>query len=202
VRNVHDTIGSNLIEVNNEFESLALENGFYSEELVQKLIGRTSIQDIEEIPEQIRRLFVTAFDVAPEWHIKTQAAFQKYTDNGVSKTVNLPAWATPQDVEKSYMMAYDLNCKGITIYRDSSKSVQILQTVSSQQAPQQTLKAMKEKHEAPQEVQTMTMASLRENAAGYSLVTAKAHPCPECSTAMLALEGCYACPKCNYSKCG
>ncbi len=199
VRNVHDTIGSNLVEVNNEFENLALENGFYSEELVQKLIGRVSIQDIEEIPENIRRLFVTAFDVAPEWHVKTQAAFQKYTDNGVSKTVNLPAWATPQDIEKVYMMAYDLGCKGITIYRDSSKSVQVLQTNNQQH----TLKNVKEKHETDEgKKETMTIAAVKENAMGYSLVMTKENPCPECGTIMVALEGCYTCPKCSYSKCG
>ncbi|MEM3841321.1 MAG: adenosylcobalamin-dependent ribonucleoside-diphosphate reductase, partial [Candidatus Micrarchaeaceae archaeon] len=81
MRNVHDSLGSNLIEVDNEFEKFALEYNFYSESLMKELAGRTSIQDVEEIPEEVRRLFVTAHDIAPEWHVKMQAAFQKYTDN-------------------------------------------------------------------------------------------------------------------------
>ncbi|MGC8680048.1 MAG: ribonucleotide reductase N-terminal alpha domain-containing protein, partial [Candidatus Micrarchaeia archaeon] len=105
LRNVRESLGSSLLEVNNEFEALAVENNFYSEELMQKLAGLTSIQDVEEIPANIRKLFVTAHDIAPEWHVKMQAAFQKYTDSAVSKTINFPNWATPQDIEKAYNLA-------------------------------------------------------------------------------------------------
>jgi len=115
-----------LAEVNPYFETVAKEMGFYSHELMDAIAKKGSIQDLTEIPEEVRNVFVTAHDVSPEWHIKMQAAFQKYTDNAVSKTVNLPGDATVNDVSKVYDMAYDLGCKGVTIYRDGSKENQVL----------------------------------------------------------------------------
>jgi ribonucleoside-diphosphate reductase alpha chain len=202
LRNVRDTIGSNLIEVNNEFETHALEENFYSDELMQQLANKVSIQDVKDIPEKVRKLFVTAYDIAPEWHVKTQAAFQKYTDNGVSKTINFPNWATPQDIERAYSLAWDLNCKGITVYRDASKSVQVLQAVKSDSA-QRSLDSIKNAHLAAESPQVaMTVASLRDNAPTYMLVTAQEEKCPECGNTMIAGSGCFTCPKCAYSKCG
>lgn len=115
-----------LAEVNPYFEAVAKEMGFYSTKLMDKIAKKGSILDIKEIPEHIRKIFVTAHDVTPEWHIRMQAAFQKYTDNAVSKTVNLPSDASPDDVKKVYDMAYKLECKGVTIYRDGSKENQVL----------------------------------------------------------------------------
>ncbi len=202
LRNVRDTIGSNLIEVNNEFESYALEEGFYSEELMQKLANRVSIQDVEEVPERVRKLFETAYDISPEWHVKMQAAFQKYTDNGVSKTINFPSWATPQDIERAYTLAWDLNCKGITVYRDSSKSVQVLQAVKSESA-QRSLDSIKNMHNpAAQDPKTVSVAAVMAGALGYSLITAPEEKCPECGNTMIAGSGCFTCPKCAFSKCG
>ncbi len=124
VRNVMDN--DRLLEVNPYFEKVAKERGFYSKELMEKIVEKGSIQDIEEIPADVKRVFVTAHDIAPEWHVRMQAAFQKYTDNAVSKTVNLPHDATVEDVKKVYDLAYKLKLKGITIYRDGSKQNQVL----------------------------------------------------------------------------
>lgn len=126
VRAVGGSLGHDLVEVSPLFERIAIQEGFYSEDLIKKISQLPSIQNVQEIPADLRRLFVTAFDLLPEWHVRIQAAFQKYTDNAVSKTINFPNSATPYDVEKAYMLAYDLACKGITIYRDGSKSFQVL----------------------------------------------------------------------------
>jgi len=125
IRNVMS--GVQLLEVNPTFERIAEERGFYNRELLTKLSKLGSISKVDEIPEDIRRVFVAAFDVAPEWHVRMQAAFQKYVGNAVSKTVNLPHHATPDDVRKVYLLAYKLRCKGITIYRYGSKAEQVLQ---------------------------------------------------------------------------
>ncbi len=122
--------GDELIEVNPLFERIAYEKGFYSEDLMREIATKGSIQNMHRIPEDIRRIFVTAHDITPEDHIRMQAAFQKYTDNAVSKTVNFPSYATTQDVEKVYLLAYKLGCKGVTIYRDQSRKKQVLNIVS------------------------------------------------------------------------
>jgi len=124
VRTVMDN--DKLMEVNPVFEKAARERGFYRPELMDQVARKGSIHEIEEIPEDVRRVFVTAHDVSSEWHIRMQAAFQKHTDNAVSKTVNLPRDATVEDVRKVYDLAYQLRCKGVTIYRDGSKENQVL----------------------------------------------------------------------------
>jgi ribonucleoside-diphosphate reductase alpha chain len=124
IRNVMDD--DELMEVNPYFEMIARERGFYSKELMERLAKEGTLKRIEEIPTDIKKVFVTAHDISPEWHIKMQAAFQKYTDNAVSKTVNLPHDATPADVLNIYNLAYELGCKGVTIYRDGSKNRQVL----------------------------------------------------------------------------
>jgi len=122
----HVLDGKELLEVNPLFETLAREEGFYSEELMRKIAENGNIQHLKEAPERIRKLFVTAHDISPEDHIRMQAAFQKYTDNAVSKTVNFPHEATVDDVAKVYQLAYELGCKGVTIYRDRSREKQVL----------------------------------------------------------------------------
>jgi len=124
VRNVMDN--DQLLEVNPYFEEVAKERGFYSYELMDTIAKTGTIHEIQEIPEDVRNIFITAHDVSPEWHIRMQAAFQKCTDNAVSKTVNLPHDATVKDVKKVYDLAYELDCKGVTIYRDGSKENQVL----------------------------------------------------------------------------
>lgn len=115
-----------LLEVNPFFEAIAKAREFYSPELMQRIAEHGTIQDMEEIPQDIRNLFVTAHDITPEVHIRMQAAFQKYTDNAVSKTVNFGNGATVADVARVYELAYQLDCKGVTIYRDGSRDQQVL----------------------------------------------------------------------------
>ncbi|MCK4429539.1 MAG: adenosylcobalamin-dependent ribonucleoside-diphosphate reductase [Candidatus Aenigmarchaeota archaeon] len=126
MRNVAGSLGENLVETNRLFEIILKDRGLYNEDIIRKVSGKASIQNVEEIPEGIRKIFVSAHDVSPEWHLRIQAAFQKHTDNAVSKTINLPNTATIQDVEKIYMLAWKMKCKGTTIYRDMSRSEQII----------------------------------------------------------------------------
>ena len=115
-----------LTQVNPFFERLARERGFYSAELVREVGQRGGIRDLEEIPADVCRLFVTAHDIAPEWHIRMQAAYQRHVDNAVSKTANFPHGATEEDIATAYLLAYQLGCKGLTIYRDGSRQEQVL----------------------------------------------------------------------------
>jgi len=121
--------GKMLREEHPLFERIAKERGFYSEELMERISESGSIQGISEIPEDVRKIFVTAHDISPEDHVRMQAAFQKYTDNAVSKTVNLPNTATVADVSAVYKLAYRMGCKGVTIYRDGSRNGQVLTSV-------------------------------------------------------------------------
>jgi ribonucleoside-diphosphate reductase alpha chain len=115
-----------LVYVNRYFERIAKEQGFYSPELMEQVAISGSVQHIDSVPDDVRKVFVVAHDIEPEWHVKIQAAFQRYTDNAVSKTVNFRSDATTKDVENVYMLAYKLGCKGVTIYRDRSRSEQVI----------------------------------------------------------------------------
>jgi len=108
------------------FERVAKERGFWSEELMAEIARRGTCHGVEGVPPEVQRVFVTAHEVAPEWHIRTQAAFQKNTDNGVSKTINLPNEARVDDVADAYRLAYETGCLGITVFRDGCKSEQVL----------------------------------------------------------------------------
>jgi ribonucleoside-diphosphate reductase alpha chain len=122
----HVLDGRELLEINPFFEGLAKQEGFYSEALMRKIAQNGNIQNLQEVPEKVRRLFVTAHDISPEDHIRMQAAFQKYTDNAVSKTVNFYHEAALDDVARVYRLAYNLGCKGVTTYRDGSRAKQVL----------------------------------------------------------------------------
>jgi ribonucleoside-diphosphate reductase alpha chain len=118
--------GTKLIEVNPYFEKIAKERGFWKRELMERIADKGSIQEFEEVPEDIKRLFTTAHDITPHEHIRMQAAFQRYVDNAVSKTVNFPNNATTEDVKEVYLLAYEYGCKGVTVYRDGSREEQVL----------------------------------------------------------------------------
>jgi len=129
VRNVME--GTKLYEVNPHFEKIAKERGFWSKELIEKIAEHGTLQDMDEVPEDVKKAFITAHDISPLDHVRMQAAFQKHVDNAVSKTVNFPHDATKKDVEDVYFLAYGLGCKGLTVYRDGSRDEQVLSTGQS-----------------------------------------------------------------------
>jgi ribonucleoside-diphosphate reductase alpha chain len=120
--------GTPFVEVNPYFEEAAKKGGFYSADLMKKLAEGSHLSDIKGVPDKVKKVFVTAHEITPEWHVKMQAAFQKSTDNAVSKTINFPHEATREDVSHAYMLAYEEGLKGITIYRDRSRDTQVLTT--------------------------------------------------------------------------
>ncbi len=126
VRNVLE--GTKLYEVNPYFEEVAQERGFWSRELIEQIAEKGSIRDFKEVPDDVKKTFITAHDISPVDHIRMQAAFQKHVDNAVSKTVNFPHNASPKDVEDVYLLAFSLECKGVTVYRDGSRDEQVLST--------------------------------------------------------------------------
>lgn len=181
IRNIMDN--TELLEVNPVFEEVAKKEGFYSEELMRQIARKGSIQDIEEIPKNVREIFVTSHDIEPEWHLRMQAVFQKYTDNAVSKTVNFPSHATTKDIEEVFMLAYKLGCKGVTVYRDKSREQQVLNIESVNKGVAESRKP------EPSEVK-QSKSELK-----------KSGKCPECKSKLVFEEGCAKCPNCGYSVC-
>jgi len=118
--------GTALVEVNPLFEAFAQEYGFYSQELMKKIAEKGTVLGLQEVPNWVQEVFTTAQEIAPEWHIRIQAAFQKYTDNAVSKTINFANAATREDIAEAYRLADELHCKGLTVYRDGSREEQVL----------------------------------------------------------------------------
>ncbi len=124
IRNVMDH--THLVETNQILKDRLIAAGLYSDELMHKIVEKGSLAHVDGVPEEIKRVFVCAHDVSPEWHVRMQAAFQAHTDNAVSKTVNFSKSATKEDVAQVYKLAYRLGCKGTTIYRDGSREEQVL----------------------------------------------------------------------------
>lgn len=125
VKNVLD--GEQLIMPDSVFAEIAEERGFYSEGLMKDIADQGTITDIEEVPDDIKPLFKTALEIKPEWHIRMQGAFQDYVDNAISKTVNFPNDASEEDIREVYNLAYDLKCKGVTVYRSGSRQEQVME---------------------------------------------------------------------------
>ena len=165
------------------FESYARERGFYSEALMHRIAESRSLGGLSQIPEEARRLFVTTHDIAPEWHVRMQAAFQKHIDAAVSKTINFAADATVEDVKKAYLLAYELGCKGITVYRDGSRENQVLSTALEDMS----------------EPMTLASAAHSEMERPENLLLAK-NICPECGETLRHNGGCLYCG-CGYSVC-
>ncbi len=164
----HVMDGEHLLYVNKWFEKALTDAGIYDKTLLEKVAKQGSIQHLEEIPDDIKRVFQTSHDISPEWHIKMQAAFQKYTDNAVSKTINFCSDSTKEDIRMAFEYAYELGCKGLTVYRDGSRDNQVLQTMSSK--TQQTAEEKKvEPRNRPEITQGITQKV--ETGCGHMYVT-------------------------------
>ncbi len=154
-----------LPEVNQAFLGAAKDGGFYSDDLMRHLAEGGALAARDDVPEWAKRVFVTSHDIAPEWHVRMQAAFQRHTDNAVSKTINFRATASAKDVEAAYLLAYAEGCKGITVYRDGSRAQQVLSHATAR---------------GPEQAE----AAAAEIAMGFAeLLPASAHPAAEASTA-------------------
>lgn len=165
-----------LYYINEEFEAYAKEKGFYTEDLMQKIAeNHGTLAGIEGIPEEAKRIFVTTHDISPEWHVKMQAAAQDNVDAAVSKTINLPSDATISDVRKAYILAWETGCKGITIYRDGSKSDQVLENVSTEKKSEpvksEVVVDMKSEKLTPNAVQVLQKRALKQNENGEYIET-------------------------------
>ncbi|MBI4706689.1 MAG: vitamin B12-dependent ribonucleotide reductase [Candidatus Omnitrophica bacterium] len=143
-RNVMDN--DKLVETEPLFEEIAKERGFYTRELMEKIAESGSVQHVEGIPEDVKKIFVVSHDISPEWHVRMQAAFQKCVHNATSKTINFTHDATMEDVRGAYLLAYELGCKGITIYRDGSREEQVLNIMrkDDKNKPQESSQPLKE----------------------------------------------------------
>lgn len=210
IRNVMDD--NELIEVNPLFEQVARREGFYSEELMKKIAKTGGVQGLDEVSAKWQRVFVVSHDITPQWHLRMQATFQKYTDNAVSKTVNFPNNATTTDIEKVYLLACKLGCKGVTIYRDRSRETQVLNIEKVNHKEKEkafsydyeelqgngnglpTVKLEGNLEEAVEEAEKKVKVPVAQH--GHAI-----EACPDCETRMEIKEGCSTCPECGYSAC-
>jgi ribonucleoside-diphosphate reductase alpha chain len=189
VKNVVDEQG--LIYVNPYFRQAveqAVKDEAKRQEILDQVAKSGSCQNVSGIPKRVKEIFVTAHDMSWEDHVRMQAAFQKHTDNAVSKTINFPNSTTIDEVGQAYLLAWKLGCKGITIYRDGSKSIQILSSHEQEETPAQPVIQSK--------VQIKPLRQrIRENGLG------KQEACPECGGLLQVSEGCSTCLECGYSRC-
>jgi ribonucleoside-diphosphate reductase alpha chain len=179
----------NLPEVNSDLvKAIKHVNGLYSSDLMDEIARTGSVKKLESIPPKIRDTFVTSMDISPQTHVRMLAAFQKYTDNAVSKTINLPESATVEDVMNVYMMASELKCKGITVYRDKSRGEQVLNVgnVNSISTP----------------AIQYSSALVESNRKTGKPENRNTTICPECGSKLALEEGCKKCYGCGYSVCG
>ena len=161
--------------------------------IVREVSSTGTVSDVTGVPEEVKSVYRTAHDISPTWHIKMQAAWQTYTDNAVSKTINFPHTATIDDVNSAYMTAWKMGCKGITIYRDGSKDIQILSVGSNggqyvaagTQAGTQIIQS---------KIKTETLKERSRKLKHLEI-------CPECGGKLVVEEGCAKCYGCGFSVC-
>lgn len=182
-----------MLEINPIFKNYMIKHNLYSEELMKKIAIDGSIAHINNIPENVKKIFVTAHDITPYWHVKMQAAFQLHTDNAVSKTVNFVESATRDDIKKTYILAYKSHLKGITVYRNNSRTFQPMNLKKEEKKSEEIIK---EKIKNPEKT-IQTEKNEEYNPSGE----VKTIICPECGNKIEMAEGCYICLNCGYSGC-
>ena len=182
-----------MLEINPIFKNYMIKLNLYSEELMKKIAIDGSIAHINNIPENVKKIFVTAHDITPYWHVKMQAAFQLHTDNAVSKTVNFVESATRDDIKETYILAYKSHLKGITVYRNNSRTFQPMNLKKEEKKSEEIIK---EKIKNPEKT-IQTEKNEEYNPSGE----VKTIICPECGNKIEMAEGCYICLNCGYSGC-
>ena len=184
--------GTEMLEVNPIFKDYMLSHNLYSDNLMAQIAKDGSLSHVEGVPNEIKRIFVTAHDVAPYWHVKMQAAFQLHVDNAVSKTVNFVEFATRDDIKEVYILAYKNNLKGITVYRNNSRQFQPMNLDTKKKEPKIEIKPI-EKNLEPK---------VEEDREEYNPTgEIKTIKCPECGNEIQMAEGCFICLNCGYSGC-
>jgi len=164
---------TSLVEINADFEKAVKDSPFGTERIVLNRISQSgSCQNIKEIPQTLKDVFRVSMEIPYQWHIKMQAAWQKYTDAAVSKTINLPNSATVNDIKNAYLLAFETGCKGITVYRDGCRGEQVLNVGSKF-------------------IQHST----------FNIQHSGAEVCPECRGELTLMDGCATCQECGWSKC-
>ncbi|MBU1322681.1 hypothetical protein KKE75_01345, partial [Patescibacteria group bacterium] len=179
-KNILDLNNTELIESNDLFEKTARKRKFFSKELIRQISETGGIDGLAGVPNDVKQVFKVSHEIDWGWHVKMQAAWQKYIDAAVSKTINMSASATPDDVREAYELAYELGCKGITVYRDGSKARQVLNAGISK-IPHQPIVDDRRK---------WVGNGHREE-----------ELCPECGGELTFKEGCATCLACGYSRC-
>jgi len=226
IKNSH-SINEQFTYVNKHFKNIAKKEGFYTDELMKKIAEQGTLDGIDQVPERIKKIYEVSFNLSAEEHIKMQGAFQKYTTNAVSKTINFPNSATIDEVKKGYMMAWKLGCKGATVYRDGSRGNQVLNIkevkkeankennnpiivktenqseplVVEEQTIINTTSNVSTEMPSVKQVVAMNTVTGGANTTMSSAQVKKLDSCPTCETSLVRQEGCIMCPSCGFSAC-
>jgi len=189
----HVKVGS-FYYIDNVFERVMTEEGLFGDDLLRDVNDHGgSIQRITYIPEDLKRVYVTAMDIRPEDHIRALAAFQRWTDSSISKTNNFPANATVDDMRESYLLAHKLGCKDVTVFRDTSIKGQVL--VAPRKKDETSVSNDQKKTTNPPKILTMPLIG------GSQGTTEQMKICPQCAGPVVFQEGCYICPECGWGAC-
>ncbi len=199
--------------INPVFEREMLRQGLFDDSLIKDIVdNHGSIKDIHYIPKQFKKIFATTYDITPEDHIRTLAAFSKWVDASVSKTNNFPAKATVEDMKKSYLLAYELGCKGVTVFRDTSIAEQVLVTppLPLKEKSEEKEGLIRLKDEKAEGMAIYRDPSLCERTVEEGIGNDSAEPmngngkslkCPGCGAELVKQEGCTFCPVCGWGLC-